>query len=164
MDFSIKFLNKTILFLHKIVNGRTPSYLREILNLGNCNLEEPPPNILNPARYNATNRYKSSLLPDSIKNWNAIISHFQLMPTLPKLKTHLHSLFRPVKKSVFSIHDPMGLRFIFQLRVGLSPLRKHKKNHKFLDTPTDHCLCETGSEDTRHFFSTVHYFLYTEHR
>ena len=34
----------------------------------------------------------------------------------------------------------MGIRWIFQLRVGLSPLKSHKKAHKFQDTPNDKCL------------------------
>ena len=46
----------------------------------------------------------------------------------------------------------MSLRNLFQLRVGLSKLRHHKKRHNFLDTPSDHCLCKTGIEDCDHFF------------
>ena len=32
----------------------------------------------------------------------------------------------PEEKSVFKIHDPAGLRYLFQLRVGLNPLKGHK--------------------------------------
>ena len=42
--------------------------------------------------------------------------------------------------------------FLFQLRLGLSPLRSHKKRHNFADTPSDLCLCNIGVEDTKHFF------------
>ena len=60
------------------------------------------------------------------------------------------SLFRPKKRDIFGVHDPAGLRCLFQLRVGLSPLRSHKKRHNFADTP-ENCLCDEGIEDTHHF-------------
>ena len=37
-------------------------------------------------------------------------------------------------KSIFGVHDPVGLRYLFQLRVRLSPLRSHKSHHNFIDT------------------------------
>ena len=33
---------------------------------------------------------------------------------------------RPENKPVFDMHDSTGLRYLFQLRLGLSPLRSHK--------------------------------------
>ena len=54
-------------------------------------------------------------------------------------------------KNTFCIHNPLLLRYLFQLRVGLSRLRYHKKRHKFADTPTDTCLCNNGIEDTHHY-------------
>ena len=61
-------------------------------------------------------------------------------------------IIQPKKKSIFNIHDP-DLRFLYQLRVGLSPLRAHKFRHMFLDTPDDTCLCSSGVESTLHFLS-----------
>ena len=55
-----------------------------------------------------------------------------------------------MKKSIFSIHNYNGIKWIFQLRVGLSPLKSHKKRHEFPDTPNDECAC-TLSETTQHF-------------
>ena len=44
-----------------------------------------------------------------------------------------------------------SLRYLFQWRVSLSPLRSHKKRHNFIDTPSDKCLCNRGIEDSKHF-------------
>ena len=74
------------------------------------------------------------------------------MPDLKTFKTHLLSFYRPSLKSVFGVHDPEGVKRLFQLRLGLSPLRSHKKRHNFADTPSDICLCKTGAETTEHFF------------
>ena len=58
---------------------------------------------------------------------------------------------RPTPKSFYGLHDPSGLIFIFQLRVGLSALKFHKKRHNFADTPNDLCDCMSVKEDTYHF-------------
>ena len=52
---------------------------------------------------------------------------------------------------MFRIHDSLGLRYLFQLRVGLGSLRCHKKCDNFIDTPSDKCLCNQVIEDTYHF-------------
>ena len=59
--------------------------------------------------------------------------------------------FRLLPKSIFNIHDSRGIKYIFQLRMKLSPLRSHKKRYNFTDTPTDICECSQGVENTRHF-------------
>ena len=73
------------------------------------------------------------------------------MPNFIYLKTHLLSFFRPNKHSIFGIYDPLGTRYLFQLRVGLSPLKSHKKRHNFNDTPSDTCNCNQNVETTSHF-------------
>ena len=51
----------------------------------------------------------------------------------------------------FEIHDPVGLRYLFQVRVSLSSLRGHKWCHNFIDTPSGIYHCGQGIEDTSHF-------------
>ena len=60
--------------------------------------------------------------------------------------------FVQLKKSVFAIHNPTGIKKLFQLRVGLTQLKSHRKNHNFLDTPSDLCICNFESENTEHLF------------
>ena len=78
-----------------------------------------------------------------------MISNFQDIPTFTSLKSHLLSLIRPKIKSTFGIHDPSGLRYLFQLRVNLSYFRSQKRRHNFSDTPSE--TCNLGIEDIRHF-------------
>ena len=66
-------------------------------------------------------------------------------------KDHIISLVRAKSKSIFGIHDPLRLRYLFQLRVKLSPLRSHKKHHNFIDTPSETCHCNLSIEDVSHF-------------
>ena len=157
-------MSRRILQVHKIIDGKTPLYLREKLpqmeNKSSAIL--PQVNIPNqfPAKY-GTDRYLHSFFPDATKNWNYIITDFKEMPTFEALKKHLISLYRPAIRQTFNIHNPQ-LRYIFQLRVGLSHLRNHKKRHKFADTPSDQCLCKTGVEDTYHYLIKCPF--YTSHR
>ena len=81
------------------------------------------------------------------------------MPYMDIFKRHILSLVRPEKRSIFGIHDPSGLRILFQLRVGLSTLRYHKKRHNFIDTPSDKCCCNHGPEDINLFFVSTLYYL-----
>ena len=54
-----------------------------------------------------------------------------------------------------SIRDPLGLRYLFQVRVGLSSLRYHKIRHNFIYTPSDKCLCNQNIEGTNHFLRST---------
>ena len=98
-------------------------------------------------------RFLNSFYPDTIRSWNNIGYEFRNCSSLSKFKSKLLNLIRPPKKSIFGIHDHCGIKLIFQLRVGLSPLKGHKKNHNFLDTPSAICDCGGGKEDTIHFFT-----------
>ena len=58
---------------------------------------------------------------------------------------------RPRAKSVFGIHDPKGLSYLTQLRVGLSKLNFHKFKRNFRDTINPMRPTSDGIEDTEHF-------------
>ena len=119
---------RRILQIHKIKNNMSPSYLKDKLPpnrrlLYRCKNS----NIFHEIRCN-TSRYKNSFFPDAIISWNNIITNFQKLRSFTSLKAHILSLIRPKAKSTFGVHDPLRLRFLFQLRVDLSrPLRNHKR-------------------------------------
>ena len=74
-------------------------------------------------------------------------------PKLQSFKKCLLASYRlPAHRSILGIHDSLGIRRLFQLRVGLSPLLGHKSNHKFLDTPSDKCITCNRTENLEHFF------------
>ena len=79
------------------------------------------------------------------------IFNYKVVPSIGVLKNDITSLIRPEAKSVFKIHDPAGPRYLFKLRVGLSPLKGHKWCYNFIDTPSGVCHCNQGIEDTSHF-------------
>ena len=80
---------------------------------------------------------------------------YSIIKSLDLLKNDIISLIRPESKSFFNIHDPTGLRYLFQLRLRLSPLKGHKHCHNFIDTPSGTCQCNKCIEDIQVIF----YFL-----
>ena len=146
---------RRVLQLYKVRANQTPFYLTEKLTplRGLLHLN------INPRTFRdipcKTNRYKNSFFPNAVNSWNNIVSSFQnsikIHITFGKLKSHMSCLFRPFPKSIFNIHDPKGLKYIFQLRMKSSPLKSHKKRYNFADTPTDICECNQGVENICHF-------------
>ena len=140
--------SRRILQLHKILDKKTPLYLYNKL----------PPNrhvlIFLPYVFQEydcrTIRYENSFYPNAINLWNRMIQNYEYFPSYTELKKFVISLFRPIPNPRYGIFDPY-LRYIFQLRVGLSKLRYHKKRHNFGDTVTDICSCNQGVEDVKHF-------------
>jgi len=134
---------------YKIMNNLTPVYLRDPI---------PPksrhglrsPDVLNVIPFR-TDRYHHSFYPDSVKSWNGIGPALRGAKSLSKFKESILKLIRPAKKDIFNIHNRNGIGWIFQLRVGLSPLKSHKMSHNFEDTPVDTCLCTQNAETTHHF-------------
>jgi hypothetical protein len=135
--------------LYKIMKDKTKDYL-----------PIPIPSLQHQGDYRFTNvietifcrtdRYLNSFFPGiSVIIWN-IGPVLRGTETLSIFKKHILKVIRPEKKSLFNIHNPNGIRWIFQLRVGLSPLKRHKKLHNFQDTADDLCTCLLNAETTQH--------------
>ena len=80
------------------------------------------------------------------------------MPCFYSLKIHILKLIRPPERSIFGIYDAIGVRYLFQLRLGLSPLRHHKWKHNFSDTPSNKCMCNEDIENIKHFLFDCPFF------
>ena len=135
---------------YKIMHGLTPQYLVDPVpplrrHLFGTNIR----NELHPMRWR-TQRFKNSFYPDAVSSWNSIGPELRKTDKISVFKSTLTGMIVPEEKSVFKIHSK-DLRYIYQLRVGLSHLRAHKFRHKFLDTPNDTCSCQSGTESTMHF-------------
>ena len=136
---------------YKIANNLTPSYTRDPI---------PP---LYRSQYSLgrqdavgrivtrTVKFSFSFYPNCILEWNTFDPELRLAPSVAVFKKKLLSIIRPPAKSVFGIHDLLGLSYFSQLRVGLSKLNFHKFKHNFKDTLNPLCPTNDGIEDTEHF-------------
>ena len=142
---------RRLTLLYKILNNLTPSYMIEpIPPLRQSNYTLRNPDVI--GRIMArTEKFKSSFYPSCLTEWNELDPEIRLAPSVTVFKKKLLSIIRPPAKSVFGIHDPMGLSHLTQLRVGLSKLNFHKFRHDFKDTVNPMCPTNDGVEDTEHF-------------
>ncbi len=150
--------SRRLIQLYKICNELTPIYLTEslpTLRVSSCRNSYA---LMYQEFKCNTSRYQNSFFPDSIKSWNSI-GELSSAPSITIFKKNVFDLIRPKPRPWFDIHDPIGLSFLFQLRVGLSPLRYHKKRHNFIDTPDDMCECGVSSENVSHFLFYCPFYI-----
>ena len=140
-----RFFRRLVMF-YKIVNNMTPCYLREPVRFPQRSLRYSDIPLLKCR----TEGYSQSFYPHSIVSWNNIGNQIREVDSISVFKTSLLNIIRPPKKEIFGIHD-FGIKWIYQLRVGLSCLRSHKFNHHFIDTPSPTCVCNQADETTLHF-------------
>ena len=79
-----------------------------------------------------TENFKASFYPNCLSESNKLEPELRHAPSVAVFKKKLLSIIRPPAESVFGIHDPKGLSYLTQLRVGLSKLNFHKFKHKIL--------------------------------
>ena len=81
-------------------------------------------------RLNArTENFKSSFYPNYLSAWNTLKPELRLAASIAIFKIKLTSIIRPPVNTVHGIHDPKGLSYLTQLRVGLGQLNSHKFMH-----------------------------------
>ena len=66
---------------------------------------------------------------------------------------------RPHANSTYRIHNPVGIRFLTRLRLGLNYLNDHKFRYNFADFANPLCSCSIEPETTLIFFLHCYNFL-----
>ena len=144
--------SRRLCFFYKIKNENAPPYLQKLLPMESSfthNLRSD--RIFNPPAAR-TERFQSSFFPFCTSKWNELDPELQNSPSIGSFKHSLLSFIRPVASSIYTIHNPRGLKLLSRLRVGLSHLREHKFHHNFNDTLDPFCSCRTNSrESVKHF-------------
>ena len=59
---------------------------------------------------------------------------------------------------IYNVHNPVGLKLLTTLRLGLSHLNQHKSDHNFQDFLNPLCSCSLEVESVSHFFLHCHYY------
>ena len=79
--------------------------------------------------------------------------------SLNTFKKKLLNFIRPSANSIFDIHNPLGMKLLTGLRLGLSHLQEHKFRHYFQDTLNPLCEYSKDIETTVHLFLHCTNFL-----
>ena len=65
---------------------------------------------------------------------------------------------RPNQCSIYRIHNPVGLKLLTRLRLGLSHLNEHRFNHNFQSCINPLCSCSHAVESTTDFLLHCYHF------
>ena len=98
------------------------------------------------------NCFINTLFLPTIAEWNKLGLSICKSTSLNIFKSRLLRFVRPLEMSVFSCHNPIGIKNLARIRLGFSHLRYHKFKHGFLDS------CSTAIENTVHYFLHCHNF------
>ena len=63
------------------------------------------------------------------------------------------------ERSLFSPHDPTGVKLLTRIRLKFSHLNEDKFRHNFKNTVVAMCDCGTETETTEHFFQRCPFFV-----
>ena len=111
-----------------------------------------------PHYYYRTDTFKNSFFPNVINEWNKPDEKIKGATSF-FLKASLLKMGRPHANSTYRIHNPVGIRLLTRLRLGLSHLTEQKFRHNFPDCVTPLFSCSIKPETTLHFFLHCRNFL-----
>ena len=92
--------------------------------------------------------FKNSFFPSTVIEWNKIDKTIQKSGSLDIFKKTILKFIWPSQNRVYNCHNPIGIKLITRLRVGLSHLSEHKFKHNFQDTLNPICNCGKDIETT----------------
>ena len=98
------------------------------------------------------NYFMNTPFPSTITEWNKLDLSIRKSTSFNIFKSRLLRFVRPLENSVFTCHNPIGIKYLTRIRLGFSHLRYHKFKHGFLDATDPLCSCSTGIENTVHYF------------
>ena len=95
--------------------------------------------------------FKNTYFPSAIIEWNKLDPNIPNSETLNIFKLKILKFIRPTANSIFGSHNPIWVKLLTRLRLGLSHLRELKFKHSFQDTLNPFCSCGKEVETTFHF-------------
>ena len=139
---------------YKIFNEKSPSHLYNLIpNFNRVHNNRLSYNI--PPIKVRHDYFKNSFFPFATSGWNKLDLNIRNSASLNTFKKKLLNFIRPCAKSIFDIHDSLGIKLLTRLRLGLSHLHEHKFRHWFQDTLNRLCECSNDIKSKMHSF--LHY-------
>ena len=108
--------------------------------------------------YCRTDAFKNSFFPYTIVEWNKLDFDIRKSKSYAIFWNALLKIGRPSQCSIYRIHNPVGLKLLTRLRLGLSHLNEHRFNHNFQSCINPLCSRSPAIESTTHFLLHCHHF------
>ena len=91
-------------------------------------------------------------MPSAITEWNKLDLNIRNSASLNTFKRKLLNFIQTCANSIFDIYNPLGIKLLTILHLGLSHLHGHKFRHCLQDYLNFLCECGKDIESTIHFF------------
>ena len=99
-----------------------------------------------------TESFKHSFFPFCIREWNKLDNTIRNAESIKQFKSMLKNVFSLNQRSLFSIHEPVGVKLLKRLRLQFIHLNEHKFRHNFKDCVSPMCDCGAETKTTSRFF------------
>ena len=109
--------------------------------------------------------FQAFFFPFTLNDWFRLDINMRNSESISLFKSRLLSFIRPNQSNIFNVFDPIGLKLLTRLRLGLSHLNEPKFRHNFQGCLNLLCSCSLEIEDTANYllhcqhFSNHHYDL-----
>ena len=140
------------------MNGLAPKYLANYLNINDNRVSKTRASEHNNIKRfgTRTENFKQSFFPFCVNEWCKLDISLKKAENI--IKSMLKDFFNLKQKSLFAIHDPIGVKLLSRLRLKFSHLNEHKFRHNFKDALSPMCDCGSETETTDHVFLCCPFF------
>ena len=108
--------------------------------------------------YCRTDIFKNSFFPYTITEWNKLDLDVRKSKPYAIFRNILLKPGRPNQNSIYNINNPVGLKLLIRLRLGLSQLNEHKFNHNFQNCINLLCSSSIEIKSASHFLPHCHHY------
>ena len=112
-----------------------------------------------PHYYCRIDKSKNSFFSNVINEWSKLDKKIKGATSFFLFKASLLEIGHPHENSTHRIHNPVGIRLLTRLRLGLSHLNEQKFRNNFADCANPLCSCIIKPETKIHFFSALSQLL-----
>ena len=120
-------------------------------------------NIDNIPRFNVKhNFFKNSFFPSTVIEWNNLDKSIRSSESLVLFKKSILQFIRTTPNRSFNCHNPIVIKLITRLWLGLTHLRDHEFKHNFLGCLNQICCSGKDIETTVHYL--LHYPIFSDER
>ena len=106
--------------------------------------------------YSRSDIFKYSFFRSTISKWNKLDLKIRQSKILLTFRNALINTGKPIPKPIYNGHNPIGLKLLTSLRLGLSHLNQHKFNDNFQECLNPLCSCSWEVDSVSHFFLHCH--------
>ena len=109
-----------------------------------------------------THFFKNLFFLSTVIDWNNLGKIIRSSESFALFKKRILQFIRPTPNNTFNCCNPIGIKLITKLRLGLSHLRDHKYKHNSLDCLNPICCCGKNIETTVHYL--LHCLIFSDER